>query len=272
MHFIWKLDLILILATRCHYQGVHLISVCTSSENLTYLCTSSENLTYFWSWPPDATTRGVHLISVCTSSENMSSLWNILLLYRGLFYERPISYLICNNSMVLQLDLCDVGCLRYLFQKICHYIVHLESSGTCQKCCVENVSCVIHRYCDIPLVSLIKNAKIWSIHPVKSSITIVSKRWGCWLLSFMHGAWGHPVTLSRLTSLCAGAWGHPVTLSWLTSMCAGVQGHPVTSSQLTSNICQGQSMSGHHQVHHQGLVWVYLSSIRWDDGLLLWAE
>ena len=29
VHFIWKVDLILLLATRCHYQGVHLISVCS---------------------------------------------------------------------------------------------------------------------------------------------------------------------------------------------------------------------------------------------------
>ena len=52
----------------------------------------------------------------------------------------------------------------------------------------------------------------------------------------------------------------------------GAQGHPVTSSQLTSSMCQVWSQSEHHQVHHQGLAWVYISSISWDGGLLLQAE
>ena len=34
--------------------------------------------------------RGVHLIFVCTSSENMSSFWVRVLHHRGLFYERPM--------------------------------------------------------------------------------------------------------------------------------------------------------------------------------------
>ena len=38
--------------------------------------------------------RGVKCISVCTSSEKMSSLQVWLLLHRGLFYERPIIFLI----------------------------------------------------------------------------------------------------------------------------------------------------------------------------------
>ena len=59
---------------------------------------------------------------------------------------------------------------------------------------------------------------------------------------------------------------------WLTSLCVGAWGHPVTSSQLTSSICQGQSGSGHYQVHHWGLVWVYISSISLDGGLLNQAE
>ena len=54
VHIIWKDDLILLLATRCHYWGVH-------------------------------------LIFMCTSSENMSSFWVCILHHRGLFYERPIN-------------------------------------------------------------------------------------------------------------------------------------------------------------------------------------
>ena len=52
VHIIWKDDLILLLATRCHYQGVHLI----------FMCTSSENMSSFWVW---------------------------VLHHRGLFYKRP---------------------------------------------------------------------------------------------------------------------------------------------------------------------------------------
>ena len=54
VHVIWKDDLILVFATRCYYQREH-------------------------------------LISVCTSSENMSSFWVWVLHHRGLFYERPTS-------------------------------------------------------------------------------------------------------------------------------------------------------------------------------------
>ena len=113
--------------------------------------------------------------------------------------------------------------------------------------------------------------KFWSLHPVELSITIVSKRWGVGYFSLCT-VYRHPVTSSWLTSLCAGGWGHPVTLSWLASLCVGAQGHPVTLSWLTSSICQGQSRSGHYQVHHQGLVKAYISSISWDGGLLFQTE
>ena len=79
-------------------------------------------------------------------------------------------------------------------------------------------------------------------------------------------------TFSHITSLCAGAQGHLVTSSHLTSLCADAQGHPVTLLWLMSSIIQGQSRSGHYQVHCWGLVWVYISSISWDGGLLLQAE
>ena len=52
----WKDDLILLLATRCQHQGGQII----------------------WGY---------------TSLENMSSLWNLLLLHRSLFYKRPMKAL-----------------------------------------------------------------------------------------------------------------------------------------------------------------------------------
>ena len=124
---------------------------------------------------------------------------------------------------------------------------------------------VICRYYNIPLVSLIKMLKFWSLHSVELSITVMSKRWGCWLplvyAQFMgiqshHHSWLHCVQVHGdiqshhhgWLHCCAGARGHPVTSSQLTSLCAGAWGHPVTLSQLTSSICQGQSRSGYYQV------------------------
>ena len=107
---------------------------------------------------------------------------------------------------------------------------------------------IIRRYYNIPLVSL-SNAKI-----LKSGIIIWVKGKG-----------------AGYFSLCT-VYGHPVTSSQLTSVCAVAQGHPVTSSQMTSSICQRQSRSGHYQVLHQGLVQVYISSISQDGGLLFQAE
>ena len=99
-------------------------------------------------------------------------------------------------------------------------------------------------------------------HPVTSSQ----------LTSLCVVAQGHPVTSSQLPSVCVVAQGHPVTSSQMTSVCAVAQGHPVTSSQMTSSICQGQSRSGHYWVLHRGLVWIYISSISQEGGLLFQAE
>ena len=92
-------------------------------------------------------------IQLFTVNNNITTLLELLSIYEDDT---------CNNNMALQLY--DVECLRYLFQKMCHYTVHMESSGIhmCGSvvCTVENVSHVIHRYYNIPLVSLIKNAKI----------------------------------------------------------------------------------------------------------------
>ena len=107
---IWKDDLILLLATRCLYQGV-------KDDLIPLGDRSSEKMTQFCSWPLDASTRGqfvwwvqviwkgdliLLLATRCqywgvSSSEGTPCLkiWTrfeiYLLLHRGLFYERPIS-------------------------------------------------------------------------------------------------------------------------------------------------------------------------------------
>ena len=79
VHFIWKYEVILLLTTRCHYWGVHLIWWYTSSEKMTSFC----SVHFIWKdylimllairchyW-------GVHLIWGYTSSAKMTSFCSV---------------------------------------------------------------------------------------------------------------------------------------------------------------------------------------------------
>ena len=135
----------------------------------------------------------------------------------------------------------------------------------------KNVSHVICRYYNIPLVSLIKNAKILKVTSceiqhnyweqkvrVLATLTCV---WVCRGIqsnycSWLHCVWVHRDIQSHHHSWLHYVWMHgeyPFTSSWLTSLCVDAQGPPVTSSQLTSSICQGHPGSRHYQVHCQGV-------------------
>ena len=134
--------------------------------------------------------------------------------------------------------------------------MHLESSGIHAE--GGSVMCksrechyvLIHRYYNIPLVNLIKNAKILKFTSCEVKHNYYEQKVRVLATLVYAQFMGIQSHCHSLASLCAGAQGHPVTSSWLTSLCVGAQGHPVTSSQLTPSKCQGQSRSGYYQVLH----------------------
>ena len=144
-----------------------------------------------------------------------------------------------------------------------------------KQCCVQKWRmslCVICRYYNIPFVSLIKNAKIlkfisceiehnYSEQKMRVLATLVYA-WYTGIQSHHHG-WLHCVRVHRdIQSHCHG-WLHCV---WVHG---DIQPHHHDWLLVYAG---GQSGSGHYQVLHWGSVWVYISSISWDGGLLFWEE
>ena len=97
--YMWNLFSVVVLhRSMVNWRGEHLISVCTSSENMSVVVFHTSIVNW---------RRREHLISVCTSSENMSSIWNLPLLHRGLFNERPIIQLVCLPWVYVHSSLCE---------------------------------------------------------------------------------------------------------------------------------------------------------------------
>ena len=104
---------------------------------------------YIYGWLEE----GEHLFLVCTLSEKMSSLWNLHLIHRGLFYERPI----------IQLDGTIGGVDLPLHQPIWALTVEMwNHHWNCHSDALSDLPGGLDLPVDLPIWAL--TVKIWNCH------------------------------------------------------------------------------------------------------------